>query len=104
MKKVIISTKDWNGVYRNIYREFETDRQLDKYLDAIYKSSYSKVIGIYDVTEEKLKEDIINEIYKTSVRLHYSKEEIKKDLMPKSLEQLENILDELKYNSIFVNN
>ena len=55
-------------------------------------------------TLEKLKEDIINEIYKTSVRLHHSKEEIKKDLMPKSLEQLEKILDELKYNSIFANN
>ena len=72
MKKVIISTKNWNGVH--------------------------------DVTEEKLKEDIINEIYNTSVRLHHSKEEIKKDLMPKSLEQLEKILDELKYNSIFANN
>jgi len=63
-----------------------------------------KVIGVHDVTEEKLKEDIINEIYNTSVRLHHSKEEIKKDLMPKSLEQLEKILDELKYNSIFANN
>lgn len=104
MKKVIITTKNWNGVYRNIYREFETDRHLEKYLDAIYKSGYSKVIGVHDVTEEKLKEDIINEIYNTSVRLHHSKEEIKKDLMPKSLEQLEKILDELKYNSIFANN
>ena len=63
-----------------------------------------KIIIIHDVTEEKIKEDIINEIYNTSVRLHHSKEEIKKDLMPKSLEQLESILDEIKYNHYIYTN
>ena len=105
MEKYIITIKSYyNNQYRNIFREFEYQANLNKYVSAINNSGYSKVIGIKNVTEQKLKEDLINDIYKTDVKLHHSYNVLYDDLIHKSIKQLENILDELKYNSIFVNN
>ena len=105
MEKYIITIKSYyNNQYRNIYREFEYQANLNKYVSAINGSGYSKVIGIKNVTEQKLKEDLINDIYKTDVKLHHSYNVLYDDLIHKSIKQLENILDELKYNYIFVNN
>ena len=105
MEKYIITIKSYyNNQYRNIYREFEYQANLNKYVSAINNSGYSKVIGIKNVTEQKLKEDLINDIYKTDVKLHHSYNVLYDDLIHKSIKQLENILDELKYNYIFVNN
>jgi len=50
-----------NNNYRNIYREFDSQANLNKYVSAIDGSGYSKVIGIENVTEQKLKEDLHNE-------------------------------------------
>lgn len=99
MKKYIITINSYyNNQHRNVYREFDSQDNLNKYVSAINGSGYSKVIGINNVTEQKLKEDLIKDIYNTDVKLHHSYDVLYDDLIHKSLEQLENILDEIKYN------
>lgn len=48
--------------------------------------------------EQKLKEDLINEIYNTDVKLHHSYKSVYYKLKNLSVERLEIILDEIKYN------
>ena len=99
MEKYIITIKSYyNNQYRNIFREFESQDNLNKYISAINNSGYSKVIGIKNVTEQKLKEDLINEIYKTDVKLHHSYKAVYYKLKHLSVERLESILEEIKYN------
>ena len=105
MEKYQITIKSYyNNQYRNIYREFDSQDNLNKYVSAVNNSGYSKVIGVNNITEKKLKEDLIKDIYNTDVKLHHSYNVLYDDLIHKSIKQLENILDGLKYNSIFVNN
>ncbi len=60
MEKYIITSKSYyNNQYRNIYRDFESQDNLNKYLSAINGSGYSKVIGVKNVTEQKLKEELM---------------------------------------------
>ena len=99
MEKYIITIKSYyNNQYRNIYREFDSKTNLNKYLSAINGSGYSKVIGIKNVTEQRLKEGLIKEIYNTDVKLHHSYDVLYDDLIHKSVERLENILDGIKQN------
>ena len=99
MEKYIITIKSYyNNQYRNIFREFDYQDNLNKYISAINNSGYSKVIGIKNVTEQKLKEDLIKDIYNTDVKLHHSYDVLYDDLIHKSVEMLETILDEIKYN------
>ena len=53
---------------------------------------------IISTTEEKLKEDLIKDIYNTDVKLHHSYDVLYDDLIHKSVERLENILDGIKQN------
>ena len=48
--------------------------------------------------EQKLKEDLINEIYNTDVKLHHSYKSVYYQLKHLSLERLESILDGIKNN------
>jgi hypothetical protein len=58
MEKYIITIKSYyNNQYRNIYREFDSQDNLNKYVSAIDGSGYSKVIGIKNVTEQRLKNE-----------------------------------------------
>ena len=58
MEKYIITIKSYyNNQYRNIYREFYSQDNLNKYVSAIDGSGYSKVIGIKNVTEQRLKNE-----------------------------------------------
>ena len=99
MEKYIITIKSYyNNQYRNVYREFDSKANLNKYLSAIDGSGYSKVIGIKNVTEQKLKEDLIKDIYNTDVKLHHSYDVLYDDLKHKSVERLESILDGIKQN------
>ena len=99
MEKYIITIKSYyNNQYRNIFREFESQDNLNKYVSAVNNSGYSKVVGIKNVTEQRIKEDLINEIYKTDVKLHHSYNALYDDLIHKSVERLESILEEIKYN------
>ena len=99
MEKYIITIKSYyNNQYRNIYREFDSQDNLNKYVSAVNGSGYSKVIGIKNVTEQRLKEDLIKDIYNTDVKLHHSYDVLYDDLIHKSVEILETILDEIKYN------
>ncbi len=99
MEKYIITIKSYyNNQYRNIYRDFESQDNLNKYLSAINGSGYSKVIGVKNVTEQKLKEELINSIYNTDVKLHHSYDVLYDDLIHKSMGMLESILDGIKYN------
>ena len=99
MEKYIITIKSYyNNQYRNIYREFDSQDNLNKYVSAINNSGYSKVIGVKNITEQKLKEDLIKDIYNTDVKLHHSYDVLYDDLIHKSVERLENILDGIKQN------
>lgn len=99
MEKYIITIKSYyNNQYRNVYREFDSKANLNKYLSAINCSGYSKVIGIKNVTEQKLKEDLIKDIYNTDVKLHHSYDVLYDDLIHKSVERLESILYGIKQN------
>jgi hypothetical protein len=105
MEKYQITVNSYyNNQYRNIYREFESQDNLNKYVFAINNSGYSKVIGIKNVTEQKLKEDLINEIYKTDVKLHHSYKSVYHQLKHLSVERLESILDGIKYNHYICTN
>ena len=100
MGKYIITIKSYyNNQYRNIYREFDSQDNLNKYVSAIDGSGYSKVIGIKNVTEQKLKEDLIKDIYNTDVKLHHSYNVLYDDLIHKSIENIESILDEIRNNN-----
>jgi len=58
MEKYIITIKSYyNNKYRNIYREFDSQDNLNKYVSAVNNSGYSKVIGIKNVTEQRLKNE-----------------------------------------------
>lgn len=71
MEKYIITIKSYyNNQYRNVYRE----------------------------TEQRLKEDLIKDIYNTDVKLHHSYDVLYDDLIHKSVERLESILDGIKQN------
>ena len=62
MEKYRITVNSYyNNQYRNIFREFESQDNLNKYVSAINNSGYSKVVGIKNVTEQRIKEDLINE-------------------------------------------
>jgi len=99
MEKYIITIKSYyNNQYRNVYREFDSKANLNKYLSAINDSGYSKVIGIKNITEQRLKEDLIKNIYNTDVKLHHSYDVIYDELIHKSVERLESILDGIKQN------
>lgn len=105
MKKYQITVNSYyNNNYRTIYREFESQDNLNKYVFAINNSGYSKVIGVKNVTEQKLKEDLINEIYKTDVKLHYSYKSLYYQLRHLSFERLESILDGIKQNHYICTN
>ena len=105
MEKYKITIKSYyDNQYRNIYREFESQDNLNKYVSAINNRGYSKVIGINNVTEQKLKENIINDIYNTDVKLHYSYNVLYDDLIHKSIERLESILDGIKHNHYICTN
>ena len=105
MEKYIITIKSYyNNQYRNIYREFECQANLNKYVSAINGSGYSKVIGIKNVTEQKLKEDLIKDIYNTDVKLHHSYDVLYDDLIHKSVERLESILDGIRFNHYICTN
>ena len=100
MEKYIITIKSYyNNQYRNIYREFDSQDNLNKYVSAIDGSGYSKVIGIKNVTEQKLKEALIKDIYNTDVKLHHSYNVLYDDLIHKSIESIESILDEIINNN-----
>ena len=99
MEKYQITVNSYyNNQYRNIFREFDSQDNLNKYVSAVNNSGYSKVVGIKNVTEQKIKEDLINEIYKTDVKLHHSYKSVYYQLKHLSLERLESILEEIKYN------
>ena len=99
MEKYIITIKSYyNNQYRNIYREFDSQDNLNKYVSAVNNSGYSKVIGIKNVTEQRLKEDLIKDIYNTDVKLHHSYNVLYDDLIYKSVERLESILNGIRYN------
>lgn len=99
MEKYQITIKSYyNNQYRNIYREFDSQDNLNKYVSAVNNSGYSKVIGVKNITEQKLKEDLIKDIYNTDVKLHHSYDMLYDDLIHKSVERLENILDGIKQN------
>ena len=103
MEKYIITIKSYyNNQYRNVYREFDSKANLNKYLSAINDSGYSKVIGIKNITEQRLKEDLIKNIYNTDVKLHHSYDVIYDELIHKSVERLESILDGIKQNVQFI--
>ena len=105
MEKYIITIKSYyNNQYRNVYREFDSKTNLNKYLSAINDSGYSKVIGIKNVTEQRLKEDLIKNIYNTDVKLHHSYDVLYDDLIHKSVERLESILDGIKQNHYICTN
>ena len=105
MEKYQITIKSYyNNQYRNIYREFHSQDNLNKYVSAVNNSGYSKVVGINNVTEQKLKEDLIKDIYNTDVKLHHSYDALYDDLIHKSVEMLENILDGIKYNHYICTN
>jgi len=55
-------------------------------------------------TEQRLKENLIKDIYNTDVKLHYSYDVLYDDLIHKSVERLENILDGIKYNHYICTN
>ena len=58
MEKYIITIKSYyNNKYRNIYREFDSQDNLNKYVSAVNNSGYSKVIGIKNVTDQSLKNE-----------------------------------------------
>ena len=48
--------------------------------------------------EQRIKEDLINEIYKTDVKLHHSYKSVYYQLKHLSVERIESILEEIKYN------
>lgn len=99
MEKYQITVNSYyNNQYRNIFREFESQDNLNKYVSAINNSGYSKVVGIKNVTEQRLKENLIKDIYNTDVKLHHSYDAIHKDLIHKPIERIESILDEIKHN------
>ena len=126
MEKYRITVNSYyNNQYRNIFREFESQDNLNKYVSAINNSGYSKVVGIKNVTEQRIKEDLINvtlgkykkvpipffslsddnkkgmainEIYKTDVKLHHSYKSVYYQLKHLSVERIESILDEIKHN------
>ena len=99
MEKYIITIKSYyNNQYRNVYREFDSQDNLNKYLSAINGSGYSKVVGVKNVTEQRLKESLIDDIYNTDVKLHHSYDVLYDDLIHKSVERLESILDGIKNN------
>ncbi len=54
--------------------------------------------------EQKLKEDLIKEIYNTDAKLHHSYNALYDDLIHKSVERLESILDGIKYNHYICTN
>lgn len=105
MEKYIITIKSYyNNQYRNIYREFHSQDNLNKYVSAVNNSGYSKVVGVKNITEQMLKEDLIKDIYNTDVKLHHSYDVLYDDLIHKSVERLENILDGIKYNHYICTN
>ena len=105
MEKYQITIKSYyNNQYRNIYREFDSQDNLNKYVSAVNNSGYSKVIGVKNITEQKLKEDLIKDIYNTDVKLHHSYDVLYDDLIHKSVERLENILDGIKQNHYICTN
>ena len=59
---------------------------------------YQITIKSYYNTEQKLKEALINDIYNTDVKLHHSYDVLYDDLIHKSVERLESILDGIKNN------
>ena len=65
---------------------------------------YQITIKSYYNTEQKLKEALINDIYNTDVKLHHSYNVLYDDLIHKSVERLENILDGIKYNHYICTN
>tara|TARA_R110001632_G_C11159457_1_gene398343 strand:+ start:78 stop:398 length:321 start_codon:yes stop_codon:yes gene_type:complete len=99
MEKYQITIKSYyNNQYRNIFREFDSQDNLNKYVSAVNNSGYSKVVGVKNVTEQRLKENLIKDIYNTDVKLHHSYDMLYDDLIHKSVERLESILDGIKNN------
>lgn len=49
VKYIITIQSHYNNKYRNIYREFYSQDNLNKYVSAVDGSGYSKVIGIKQV-------------------------------------------------------